>query len=79
MKLLMCAPTYYGIEYEINPWMSRSQPSNRAQACAQWDRLRRLLEERLAVDIHTIEIAARAPGHGFYRERRPGLETQVYC
>src|SRR5678815_329911 len=54
MKLLMCAPTYYGIEYEINPWMSRSQQSNRAQACAQWDGLRRLLQEQLAI-VHTIE------------------------
>jgi N-dimethylarginine dimethylaminohydrolase len=65
MKLLVCPPTYYGIEYEINPWMSRSQQSDRGQACAQWDGLRRLLQERLAVDIHTIES-------------RPGLPDMVF-
>ena len=61
MKLLMCAPTYYGIEYEINPWMSRSQQSNRGQAGAQWEELRRLLQERLDVDIHTIESQSGLP------------------
>ena len=30
----MCAPVYYGIEYEINPWMKRSRPSD-ARAGAQ--------------------------------------------
>ena len=54
MKLLVCPPAYYGIEYEINPWMSRSQPSDRGQAWAQWDGLRRLLQEQLAVDIQLI-------------------------
>jgi hypothetical protein len=24
----MCPPDYYGIEYEINPWMSRSRQSD---------------------------------------------------
>ena len=26
-RILMCPPDYYGIEYEINPWMSRSRGS----------------------------------------------------
>ena len=24
-ELLLCPPDYYGIEYEINPWMSRAR------------------------------------------------------
>ena len=44
-QILMCAPTYYGIEYEINPWMSRERQADRAQAVAQWTALRRVLEE----------------------------------
>jgi N-dimethylarginine dimethylaminohydrolase len=40
----MCPPDYYGIEYEINPWMDRDRPCNRAEALRQWQDLRRLLE-----------------------------------
>jgi len=24
-ELLLCPPDYYGIEYEINPWMNRAR------------------------------------------------------
>jgi N-dimethylarginine dimethylaminohydrolase len=37
--ILMCPPDYYGIEYEINPWMSRSRGSSPEKARAQWQRL----------------------------------------
>ena len=42
--LLMCPPEYYGIEYEINPWMSRSRPCDHGLAVRQWRDLRQLLE-----------------------------------
>lgn len=42
--ILMCPPDFYGIEYEINPWMSRSRQSDRAVAIDQWQRLRELLQ-----------------------------------
>jgi N-dimethylarginine dimethylaminohydrolase len=35
-RILMCPPDYYGIEYEINPWMSRSRGSTPERALAQW-------------------------------------------
>src|ERR687887_208872 len=35
-KLLLCAPDYYGIEYEINPWMSRARGAEAPVAQAQW-------------------------------------------
>jgi N-dimethylarginine dimethylaminohydrolase len=41
----MCPPDYYGIEYEINPWMSRDRPANHALAVRQWEHLRVTLEE----------------------------------
>jgi N-dimethylarginine dimethylaminohydrolase len=41
--ILMCPPDYYGIEYEINPWMSRSRASDDALARAQWHALHDLL------------------------------------
>ena len=37
--ILMCPPDFYGIEYEINPWMSRSRGSTPAKARAQWQAL----------------------------------------
>ena len=38
-RILMCPPTYYGIEYEINPWMSRSRGSVADVAHRQWQAL----------------------------------------
>lgn len=41
----MCPPDFYGIEYEINPWMDRRRPSDRALAARQWRDLRTVLEQ----------------------------------
>jgi N-dimethylarginine dimethylaminohydrolase len=35
-RILMCPPDYYGIEYEINPWMSRARGAESAAAQRQW-------------------------------------------
>jgi N-dimethylarginine dimethylaminohydrolase len=43
--ILMCPPDYYGIEYEINPWMSRQRQSDRPTAQQQWESLRSMLAE----------------------------------
>ncbi len=42
--ILMCPPDFYGIEYEINPWMSRQRQSDREAAAAQWTALKAILE-----------------------------------
>ncbi len=55
MKLLMSPPTYYGIEYEINPWMNRSRQSEKQTAEPQWRQLRRILEESLAADVRIVQ------------------------
>jgi arginine dihydrolase len=54
IKLLMCAPSYYGIEYEINPWMSRSRQTDPQLARQQWNHLRTLLEEELSAEIFLV-------------------------
>lgn len=51
-RILMCPPDYFGIEYEINAWMSRERPAHADQAKSQWQSLRTKLEEAGA----TIEI-----------------------
>jgi N-dimethylarginine dimethylaminohydrolase len=34
--ILMCPPDFYGIHYEINPWMDMSRQSEHAVAVEQW-------------------------------------------
>jgi N-dimethylarginine dimethylaminohydrolase len=51
----MCPPVYYGIEYEINPWMSRSRQSDRQMAQEQWRALYRLLRDELNLDVDLLE------------------------
>src|SRR5947199_290475 len=38
-RLLLCPPDYYGIEYEINPWMRRTRNAEPGLACVQWKAL----------------------------------------
>jgi N-dimethylarginine dimethylaminohydrolase len=65
MQLLMCPPTYYGIEYEINPWMKRSRQSDAALASQQWAGLHHLLIEKVHADVKLIEA-------------KPGLPDMVF-
>lgn len=39
MRFLMCRPDYFGIEYEINPWMKVEQTVNYPEALKQWEKL----------------------------------------
>lgn len=54
-ELLMVRPDYYGVEYEINPWMSRLRPPSRERAVAQWEGLRRVLTEEIGAVVHLAE------------------------
>ncbi len=44
-QILMCPPEFYGIEYEINPWMDRRQGADPRIALRQWTALRAAIEE----------------------------------
>jgi N-dimethylarginine dimethylaminohydrolase len=48
----MCPPDYYGIEYEINPWMDRRVGSDPARSREQWTALQTTLTDLGA----TIEL-----------------------
>ena len=50
----MCPPDFYGIEYEINPWMSRDTPSDAERSRQQWQALYDLLVG-LQVDVRLME------------------------
>lgn len=58
--ILMCPPDYYGIEYEINPWMSRSRQSDRSLAETQWRQLQDLLVS-VGADILTLPAVSGLP------------------
>jgi N-dimethylarginine dimethylaminohydrolase len=51
----MCPPTYYGIEYEINPWMSRTRQSDSQLGQEQWSSLNEILRNRLTVEVSLVE------------------------
>lgn len=43
MKILMCNPDFYGIEYEINPWMNKKVKAEHSIAVAQWQKLHQII------------------------------------
>ena len=53
MKVLMCAPSHYAIQYEINPWMKLKRGIRTVKANEQWKKLRDTLI-RLGVDVRTV-------------------------
>ena len=63
-RILMCPPDYYGIEYEINPWMDRTVGSDPAESGRQWRSLRDTLVD-LGATVETMEA-------------RPGLPDLVF-
>jgi N-dimethylarginine dimethylaminohydrolase len=57
-RILMCPPDFYGIEYEINPWMSRSRGSTPERAHQQW----RALHDALVGLGVQVELMTPQPG-----------------
>jgi N-dimethylarginine dimethylaminohydrolase len=59
-QILMCSPKYYGIEYEINPWMKTERQADHELALRQWQSLKHIFEE-LGVQILELEPVAGLP------------------
>ncbi|MGB7412671.1 MAG: TIGR00300 family protein [Thermosynechococcaceae cyanobacterium] len=52
VRILMCAPHHYDVDYVINPWMEGNiHRSSRDQAEAQWDQLHHVLKTYATVDL----------------------------
>jgi N-dimethylarginine dimethylaminohydrolase len=51
-RYLMCPPTYFDIEYEINAWMNQNDQVDQAKALHQWETIKSIYE-RLG---HTVEL-----------------------
>ena len=57
-RYLMCRPTYFAVEYAINPWMDPNSPVDADRAIRQWEALRRVY-----LDLgHTVEEIDPLPG-----------------
>jgi N-dimethylarginine dimethylaminohydrolase len=51
-ELLMCAPTYYDVDYVINPWMEGNvHHASKRRACEQWTALYQELSKRAEVRL----------------------------
>jgi lysine-ketoglutarate reductase/saccharopine dehydrogenase-like protein (TIGR00300 family) len=52
MRILMCAPDHYDVDYVINPWMEGNiHRSSREQATAQWQQLYQVLQKYAQIDL----------------------------
>jgi N-dimethylarginine dimethylaminohydrolase len=58
MRYLMCSPTYFAVDYAINPWMDPTAPVDVDRAMAQWTALYRTY---LALG-HTVDLIDPVPG-----------------
>ncbi|HEU4685766.1 MAG TPA: arginine deiminase-related protein [Nitrospira sp.] len=54
-RLLVCPPDYFGIEYEINPWMRLSNRVNHQDAERQWHGLMRVLEHDVGAALERMK------------------------
>lgn len=57
MRILMCAPDHYDVDYVINPWMEGNvHKSSRDRAVEQWQGLYQTLKEHSIVDLVTPQV-----------------------
>ena len=57
-RFLMCRPTYFAVDYAINPWMDPTAPVDADLAIRQWEQLRQTYRDL----GHTVEEIAPLPG-----------------
>lgn len=55
---LMCRPTFFTVEYSINPWMDPTVPVDTARAVSQWTALKRVYQDL----GHTVDEIEPLPG-----------------
>lgn len=61
IKILMCPPTYFDIEYEINVWMHQDDQPSGETAQQQWDKLYKIYTEQLGWQVQLIESIKHLP------------------
>ena len=69
-RLLVCPPDYFSIDYEINPWMRRSNAVDSKQAVRQWHHLMQVLEQDVGAVLERMKPVPRPGVHGERRHCR---------
>ncbi|MDO8684636.1 MAG: arginine deiminase-related protein [Armatimonadota bacterium] len=64
-RFLMASPDFYGIEYEINPWMDRRRNAISELACSQWTGLVKTLLSLPDMDIELLKPQPGLPDMAF--------------
>ena len=60
-RLLVCAPEYFRIVYEINTWMNVTRTVDHHVARVQWDALMRVLEKDCGVSLERVTPMPEVP------------------
>lgn len=76
-KILMCKPDFYGIEYEINPWMHVEVQSDNTKAKLQWESLYHILKNDLKADVRLVEPQKNLPDMVFTANAAVMLEKKA--
>lgn len=53
-RIFMCSPEFYGVEYEINPWMKVGTETSENKSVTNWNKLKELIT-RLGAEVLTME------------------------
>lgn len=77
MKILMCRPKYFGIFYEINPWMDVSHPVIPDKPLQQWNDLYQALEQ-LGAEIALVDPVPDLPDLTFTANAGLVYDNAVY-
>ncbi len=60
-EVLTCPPTFYTVNYEINPWMDVKVKPDKLKASIQWKNFYNLLSSQLGITVHKIAPKAGLP------------------
>jgi N-dimethylarginine dimethylaminohydrolase len=74
---LMCRPTYFAVEYAINPWMDPAVRVDRDRAIRQWEALRDLYLD-LGHEVHEITPIEGLPDMVFAANGALVVDGRVY-
>ena len=75
-RILMCRPTFFDIDYEINPWMHCDNRVRHDLAQQQWQALHDIYVQQLGWQVDLVEPVPGLPEPGVHGQRRPGDRRQ---
>lgn len=73
----MCPPTYFDIEYEINPWMRKDNQVIPKRAAKQWQNLHDIYTRKLGWDVQIIEPVKGLPDMVFATDNCVVIDDKV--